>query len=675
MLRTLATIAVFGVLCCFKTAFADGPADNSADDVRSVPPPGMNVPAGELERLGRRCELIRQSWSELELADERASLASEVLVFPRSVELAIEFGQFYKPKDLKAADAILDQAESRIKRVADGAEWAEVVGLGDGSEQQLIVGGFRSDIDDSYQPYGLVIPAGLSAGDARPRRLDIWFHGRGETQSEVAFLTKQQNNAGEYQPNDTIVLHPYGRYCNAFKFAGEVDVLEALAYVQSKLPVDEDRISVRGFSMGGAACWQFATRYADRWSAANPGAGFSETPLFLDSFQGEDVLSTAPDYQQKLWQICDNPNWVSNLRHCPTIAYSGENDRQKQAADVMADAFENAGMEMVHIIGADMGHKIDRPSKQIIEETMSRLTKRGRVVVPRAVSLTTFTLKYGCMHWVDVQGLGEHWSKATVDAKVVGDDVIEVDTENVERLRLNFEAGQWPGTTAGSVTVRIDGEDLQGPMVRSDRSWSIELQKFASLWMESTEDLSLRKRPGLQGPIDDALMSRFLFVLPSGKSNDDAVQTWVERESQHAMTEWRRHFRGDVPSVQDTDVTDEQIANCNLLLFGDAQSNSVIAKIADALPIQWNEDKIAIGNSEVPSNGHVPILIQPNPLNLNRYVVLNSGFTYREYDYLNNARQTPKLPDWALVDIREGATMRDPGKVTHAGFFGEDWQP
>ena len=45
------------------------------------------------------------------------------------------------------------------------------------------------------------------------------------------------------------------------------------------------------------------------------------------------------------------------------------------------------------------------------------------------------------------------------------------------------------------------------------------------------------------------------------------------------------------------------------------------------------------------------MLIYPNPLNPKRYVVLNSGFTFREYDYLNNARQTPKLPDWAVIDV------------------------
>ena len=100
--------------------------------------------------------------------------------------------------------------------------------------------------------------------------------------------------------------------------------------------VDDDRTLVRGFSMGGAGCWQFAVHYADRWFAANPGAGFSETPLFLKVFQQEKLSPTW--YEKKLWRWYDCPDWALNLINCPTVAYSGELDNQKQAADVMAEA-------------------------------------------------------------------------------------------------------------------------------------------------------------------------------------------------------------------------------------------------------------------------------------------------------------------------------------------------
>jgi hypothetical protein len=54
--------------------------------------------------------------------------------------------------------------------------------------------------------------------------------------------------------------------------------------------------------------------------------------------------------------------------------------------------------------------------------------------------------------------------------------------------------------------------------------------------------------------------------------------------------------------------------------------------------------------------------------------VLNSGFTFREFDYLNNARQTPKLPDYAVIDVDSPITAKAPGKIVEGGFFNEHWQ-
>ncbi len=386
ILSSLASLASLG--------WGDGPDDNRPENVRPIPPLGMEVDAATREALAWRCKAIRSQWQSLQASANGAndqgakasaaaiqSLASEVLVFPRAIELALEFGQFYRPKDLELASELLDEANHRLEIIANGGGWADVVGLTASREPHTIIGGYPSKIDGSYQPYGLVIPRGLHQDDARPRRLDIWFHGRGETLSELAFLSQQRVSTGQYTPDDTLVLHPYGRYSNAFKFAGEIDVLEALQYVQQRLPVDQDRISVRGFSMGGAACWQFATHYADRWFAANPGAGFVETPEFLAFFQQENVRGNTPWYQQKLWQLYDCPPWARNLLHCPTVAYSGELDRQKQAADVMSEALAQLGVELVHIIGPQTAHKIHEESKLEIERRMNELAQHASLRV------------------------------------------------------------------------------------------------------------------------------------------------------------------------------------------------------------------------------------------------------------------------------------------------------
>ena len=67
-------------------------------------------------------------------------------------------------------------------------------------------------------------------------RLDTWFHGRSETLSEVNFLWDRERNPGEFTPPNTFVIHLYGRFCNANKFAGEMDLFEALVAVKRSLP-------------------------------------------------------------------------------------------------------------------------------------------------------------------------------------------------------------------------------------------------------------------------------------------------------------------------------------------------------------------------------------------------------------------------------------------------------
>jgi hypothetical protein len=124
----------------------------------------------------------------------------------------------------------------------------------------------------------------------------------------------------------------------------------------------------------------------------------------------------------------------------------------------------------------------------------------------------------------------------------------------------------------------------------------------------------------------------------------------------------------------DKEIGDADIAQHNLILWGDPGSNAVLAKIADKLPIRWTAESIQVGERKFSTAGHVPVLIYPNPLNPQRYVVLNSGFTFREYDYLNNARQVPKLPDFAVIDMDVPRSSRAPGGVVEAGFFNDAWQ-
>ena len=62
------------------------------------------------------------------------------------------------------------------------------------------------------------------------------------------------------------------------------------------------------------------------------------------------------------------------------------------------------------------------------------------------------------------------------------------------------------------------------------------------------------------------------------------------------------------------------------------------------------------------------MVIQPNPLAKGRYVVINSGHTFREKELAKiNYLLFPRLGDWAVMKVGENS-------VVDAGLFDEQWK-
>jgi dienelactone hydrolase len=676
------TWSLMFLLFVIPTLRADGPADNIPEKVRRIPPPGVQIPDAdrkELERgvaeLGREIEGLKTA---LKGKPALLELLPDVQIYHKAVDWGLRYDEFFNQKnpaaDVKAARGLLSTGMERATALQEGkSPWTTATGL--------VVRGYLSKIDGSVQPYGLVVPSTYKPDYPHRYRLDIWCHGRGETLSELGFIQQRQSLPGEFTPPNAFVLHPYGRYCNANKLAGEVDVLEALEHVQKHYAVDDDRIIMRGFSMGGAACWQFAVHYPDKWCAAAPGAGFSETQDFLKVFQNESIQPS--EYEQKLWHLYDCTDYALNLFNLPTVAYSGEIDKQKQAADMMAKALKKEGMELTHIIGPKTAHAYHPEAKKEINRRIDLIAANGRNQLPKSVKFSTYTLRYNHSFWITIDEMAEHWQEARVEAEIRDKETIFIEAKGVRALTISMPAGSCPlDLLAPPVVIFGDGQktgNFAQTKPQSDRSWVTHWRRTNRSNNEPWEEIigpeqekELRKRHGLQGPIDDAFMDRFLMVRPTGTPLNEKVGKWADAEMKHAIEHWRRQFRGDAPVKDDTDVTAADITESNLVLWGDPSSNALLKKIANDLPIGWDAGHVRA--VELYDAGHhVPVLIYPNPLNPKKYVVVNSGFTFREYDYLNNARQVPKLPDWAIVDIDSPVTSRAPGKVVNAGFCNEHW--
>ena len=184
-------------------------------------------------------------------------------------------------------------------------------------------------------------------------RLDVVLHDRDEKLNPVNFIDQCRKQTADLAFAETIVLWPFGRGCNAFKFAGEIDVQEAIDAVKRQYHIDDDRISVHGFGMGGAGCWQLAVHFPDLWMVDVPAASFVDTPQFTSL--SEDALSALPEWQRKLFHLYDSPDWDDNLYHCATIAYSNQDPAQIQSAEIMEKALQTDGLAIRRILGS--GHR------------------------------------------------------------------------------------------------------------------------------------------------------------------------------------------------------------------------------------------------------------------------------------------------------------------------------
>jgi hypothetical protein len=609
-----------------------------------VPPPGIEVSAQDRAELQAGLDHLRASIAKL----KNNPLLPDVLIYQEAVRFALEDNEFFKIDEIAKARTLLKQGEDRAAQLAEGqSPWTTATGL--------VVRGYISKIDRSVQPYGLVVPPSYTPRAPHRWRLDAWFHGRSETMSQVAFLSDRQRSPGEFQPRDTIVLHLYGRYCNASKFAGEVDFFEALDAVKRQYAIDENRILVRGFSMGGASVWHLAAHYGGLWAAASPGAGFAETAQYQKLKLTGD--KAPPAWEQTLWHLYDATDYAANLYNLPIVTYHGEIDPQRQSSDVMERAMAAEGLRLIRVIGPQTAHKYHPDSKIEIERRLDAIAERGSDPYPRHVRFTTWTLAYNRMNWVAIDAMGKHWERARLNAGIAGDSAVNVETANVAAFTLEMGSGGCPLDPAHEVTVAIDGQKVTATGPMSDRSWTAHFRKTGSQWAvaDSAEWPGLHKRHGLQGPIDDAFLDSFIFVSPTGAPRSEAIGKWASDAEKRAIYDWRRQFRGDAQVRNDTEITEADIANSNLVLWGDPGSNRVLARIADKLPADWSDP------------GRAPILIYPNPLNSKKYVVVNTGFTFAGEAATSNARQTPKLPDYAVIDVATG-------KVLRAGFFNEEWR-
>lgn len=621
------------------------------------------VPLGKAERVEMETQLsrLKQRVAELKASDVDARLVGDVEVYAKAAEWILRHGEFYNAGYVNQTLAALSTGSERAKELADGkAPWARQPGTS--------IRGYYSRVDGSVQPYALTLPEGINprSGDRWP--LHVKLHGRAGTMNEVNFIRRHD---GKPLPTGQtwVQLDVFGRTNNAYRWAGETDVFEAIADLNRTVRVDDRRVTLWGFSMGGAGAWHLGLHYPSKWCSVGPGAGF------VDFYEYQNQTERRPEYQHQTLRIYDSIDYAQNAFNVPVCTYGGELDKQLAASTRMVEAAKKLGIDVKLVIGQGAGHKFTPEGFREFMDFHLAKSEQGRPRFPgrRQIRFLTHTLKYNKCEWLEVEEMERMYEPATVTGGIDADGMLRLTTSNVAALQIARDVSDY---------VEIDGTRLRLNAAADGLLPGVFYAKGAKAWYELSYEESRefpnnrdsRKRHNLQGPIDDAFMEPFVCVRGTGKPWSANNHAWANWTLERFSREYDKWLRGRVPVVDDVDVDPFQ-ADRNLVLFGDPGSNRVLAKIVDRLPIKWTREAIEVESKTYDSDTHGLSMIYPNPLRPTRYVVINSGHTFHERDFrASNSWLFPRLGDIAVQKFERTAEGEYNETTQWAALFDMNWQ-
>ncbi len=616
----------------------------------------------ELKQIQAKIDQLGAMIHDMRKRHVEDSLLVDVEIFHEAGRWIMVFPEEFFNKNAVAHTLhVLDMGLERAAQLKDGkSPWL--------SQKGRLMRGYRSAIDGSVQPFQLTIPGDYDGSRAVP--LDVVEHGRQTSKYEVEFINSfaEQGANRPYLPG-TIQVGIYGRGNNTYQWPGEADIFETIAAVKKSYKIDPDRVALRGFSMGGAGVWHTALHQPDLWATVEEGAGDNESHRM-------PALENLAPHQQAASHIFDNMyEWALNVFNTPFVAYVGEIDGTFRnhvlvRQQLMKEGFHLDGLSfttglhvveiptMMFLVAPNTPHATDPEFRKRMDAFALENLKRGRQD-PNHIRFLTYTTRYNRSYWVTLDGLEKHYDRAEVDAKRSEDRAqYEIATKNLTRLVLR--------ETDHAEAIQIDGQKLS-----VKRAAEITLEKSSGSWRQADgEKLGLRKKHGLQGPIDDAFLEPFLVVRPTGVPWNAAANRQALLGLERFEHRYPLAYRGHIRVKNDSDVTESDFEKYHVVLFGDPGSNRWIAKLNGKLPLTWTKQTVTLGARTFSAAETLPAMIYPSPLSPSHYIVLNTGITANWEDWAGDF-PTPQYGDFAILRVNE---MKDSPDVAYAGLFDESWK-
>ncbi|MDR3748416.1 MAG: alpha/beta hydrolase-fold protein [Acidobacteriota bacterium] len=317
----------------------------------------------------------------------------------------------------------------------------------------MMVPGFEST------PYMIHVP--IDYGGDQPFPLLIYLSG-GAGQALDGALSAEETVAH----SGYIAIYPQAGGDMWWEQRPTAMVYQLLLEVLRSYNVDTNRVYLAGFSNGGTGALYYATLWPERFAAVASlmGAG-------MHSPSGE----TLP---------------LKSVLNVPFLFLHGDKDAlippsaSVNTYDELRDMHPRITPELQ--ILKDRGHEITLASDDGF--TMPFLQRFQREPFPRNVAMKITTLSYPRRYWLEV--LEKDNGPAEVEGRILADNVVELKTKNVRKLRLLLQPELVSGS--GPVRVRVNGREVATHELRNNcELFAQSVKTYADLFLGYTDEFEI----------------------------------------------------------------------------------------------------------------------------------------------------------------------------------------
>jgi pimeloyl-ACP methyl ester carboxylesterase len=519
---------------------------------------------------------------------------------------------------------------------------------------------FFSNVDETDQPYAVYIPKNFDESKKYP--LVVFLHGAmsnhrlglrrafGQGNIQGTDFIKPgnipvQNDLEvtrffpELKDVDYIVAAPYARGTAGYQGIPEQDVYDMLADLKNRFSIDEDRVYLTGLSMGGGGTiWLGLTR-PDIWAAIAP------------------CCPAPPESASEL---------SGNALNLPVHLFVGDKDFLYQTVQDWKKRFTGNSALLDYVEYPGIGHNSWEYAYKdgFIFDWFGQFK---RDLYPERVKFNSPLYKYNKAYWVKLDKLTSG-TLASIDAKFVAKNSLDISTNALDAFTLTL-AGHPSFNPSSKTDIKIDGKafSLKTPDI-------ISFSKENGNWVNRKYTPGLNsKKQGAEGPMSAAIAGNHIYVY--GTIGNPTPEELQKRHDQAAMAaNWSadRGMMGRImvfPRViSDKEIRQSDYETSNLILFGTRETNSIIEKFADKLPVQLNAD------------AYDYCLAYVFPMN-NHYILVNSGLVWwtpvkpkegEQNKIMKMSFMNPAID--GLASLKDFILFREtPDNIISQGSFDDNW--